>query len=62
MCWACRGMQQTPQHRIAVPTVGMHRTWHVAAALVAAGAHVLLAGPPGVLEHLNAQHVSLSDT
>ena len=41
-------MQQTPQHRIAVPTVGMQRAWHVAAALVAAGAHVLLAGPPGV--------------
>lgn len=49
MCWACRGMQQTPQHRIAVPTVSMQRTWHVTAALVAAGSHVLLAGSAGVL-------------
>lgn len=52
MCWACRGMQHTPQHRIAVPTVGMQRACHVAAALVAAGAHVLLAGPPGAQRKL----------
>ena len=50
----CRGMQQTPQHRIAVPTIGMQRTLHVAAALVAAGSHVLLAGPAGVLRSSNA--------
>ena len=54
-CGTCRGMQQTPQHLIAVPTVGLHRTWHVADALVAAGAHVLLAGPSGARSRLNCE-------
>ncbi|KAK9846646.1 hypothetical protein WJX81_008333 [Elliptochloris bilobata] len=45
---AFRVPQQTPLHRVVVPTVDTLRVRHVAAALIAAGAHVLLVGPTGI--------------